>query len=115
VGRPAAGQERWQLMFSLDHVIEDGTYDDFKECVLAIVWLPPPDNGLRKLKHTWTVEASQDLVAMHSISADAILTKTLTEAMKYEIQNRALLRRKKKRDRPFDRRGGESVLHQEWI
>jgi hypothetical protein len=100
-------------MFDLDHVIEDGTYDDFKECVLAIVFLPPPKTWPRKLKHNWTCEAAQDIVCLHSISADAVLTKALTEAMKYEVQNRAAaLRRKKKRDWSTERRGGESTLHQ---
>jgi hypothetical protein len=101
-------------MHALDHVIEEGTYDDFKECVLAIVFLPPL-RSIRKLKGVWTVELSQDLVAMHSISADAVLTKALTEAMKHEVQNRALLRRKPKRDWSTERRGGESILHQTWV
>jgi hypothetical protein len=100
-------------MFAFECVIEDGTYDDFKECVLAIVCLPPIRNP-RKLKTTWTSEVSQDLVAMYSISAEAVLVLTLTEAMKHEIHNRALLPQKPRRDWPTDRKGGESVLHQAW-
>jgi hypothetical protein len=102
-------------MFAFECVIEDGTYDDFKECVLAIVCLPPlPPSGIRKLKANWTVEADQDLVAMYNINAEAVLVKQLTQALKYERKNRAALRRKSRRDWAFDRRGGESILHQTW-
>lgn len=98
-------------MFAFECVIDDGTYDDFKECVLAIVCLPPL-RTIRKLKTTWTCEVAQDLVAMYSISADAVLVTVLTEAMKHEVQNQAGLRPKTRPDWSTDRRGGESVLHQ---
>jgi hypothetical protein len=101
-------------MFDFDCVIDDGTYDDFKECVLAIVWLPPW-NGVRKLNAHWTAEVDQDLVCFHSISAEAVLVKALKEAMKHERKSNSALRRKSRRDRPVDRRGGESVLHQTWV
>jgi hypothetical protein len=68
-------------MTDFQHVIEDGTVDEIKDCVYAVVYLPPP---LRKLKHPWTVEHSQDLVAMYSISADAVITRALTETLQTE-------------------------------
>jgi hypothetical protein len=98
-------------VFAFDSVIEEGSYDDFKECILALVWLPPW-RGVHKLKANWTVEVSQDLVCLHGIRADAVLVKALNEALKRERGCRAPPRR----IRSVDRRGGESILHQnmEW-
>jgi hypothetical protein len=98
-------------VFAFDSVIEEGSYDDFKECILALVWLPPW-RGVHKLKAHWTVETSQDLICLHNIRADAVLVKALKEALKRERGSPDLPRR----IRSVDRRGGESLLHQniEW-
>lgn len=74
-------------MFDFEAVIDTGTYDDFKECVLAVVSLPPllqfsfisapiQASG-RRIDARWTVELEQDLQAMYNIRAEAVLLDAL--------------------------------------
>lgn len=75
-------------MFDFDAVIDSGTYDDFKECVFAVVWLEPPVRIVRRLKAMWTLEHGQDLQAMYGIHAEQVLAKALRSAARAERRRR---------------------------
>lgn len=77
-------------MTHFDCVIEHGTVDDFKECVLAVVYLPPDPVAFtmritsmqvygtrRALNAFWSAEVDQDIQACYSRGAMRMLAKVL--------------------------------------
>lgn len=79
-------------MFDFDSVIDDGSADELKECVFAVVWLKPSYEMRivsspvyicpQRLRAHWTVDVTQDLVAMHSLRANRKIIKSIKREMK---------------------------------
>jgi hypothetical protein len=102
-------------VFDFDCAIEEGTYDDFKECVLAIVYLErivelhltstPISGMVHRLNARWVQETDQELQAMYDIRAEAVLVDALRNALNHEVQGRT-----RRRVRRTGRRNREVVV-----
>ncbi len=65
-------------MTHFDCVIEHGTVDDLKDCILAVVYLPPAPCQ-RRLSGTWYVEIDHDLRAFYYRGAEHVMAEALRD------------------------------------